>query len=100
MIDFTENQDGHCLIDFTIEAKFCINNERISPQNNSYTSVSGKGKSVVDYILISHDALSTCKHFDKISCNEFVSKHDLSNQVVTVKSKRMLSSCTAIFPYY
>ena len=43
--------------------------------------MSGKGKSVVDYILTSNDALSTSKYFDTISCNEFVSKHELSNLV-------------------
>ncbi len=41
----------------------CILNGRITPQFDNYTSVSVKGKSVVDYFAVSHKNLGLCKSF-------------------------------------
>ena len=46
-IDNSMNQHGHDFIDFLNETKLCILNGRLSDHDN-YTSISEKGKTVVD----------------------------------------------------
>ena len=57
VVDFKTNSYGQILIDFLINANFCILNGR-NYNTNDFTSVSVKGLSVVDYCLISHESLS------------------------------------------
>lgn len=46
------------LIEFLKDSKCCILNGRLSPQNDHFTSVSTKGKAVVDYIVTPRDCLN------------------------------------------
>ena len=54
------NNQGRDLLEFLFESKLCTTNGRISPDFDNYTYISTNGKSVVDYMLTSHDCL---KHF-------------------------------------
>ena len=78
VVDYSKNNNGESLLEFLIEAKFCVVNGRILPENNCFTNVSYKGKSVVDYFLVSHHALNFCKYFNIISCTDFISDCNLS----------------------
>ena len=49
VVDYSKNNNGESLLEFLIIAKFCVVNGRILPENNCFTNVSYKGKSVVDY---------------------------------------------------
>ncbi len=42
---------GEALINFVKDCKLCILTGRLDPQNNHFTYISNKGKSVVDYII-------------------------------------------------
>ena len=42
---------GEKLIDFVRDMTLCIVNGRVSPEKDNYTSISKRGRSVVDYIL-------------------------------------------------
>lgn len=57
IIDQTTNQHGRDLIEFKfidfMEAKYCVLNCRFGISNNNFTSVSRKGRSVVDFICVS-----------------------------------------------
>ena len=77
VIDEVKNQHGSCFIDFLLESKMCLVNGRISPENNDFTNVSKKGKSVVDYIVVPHENLSSCVHFSVTSCNDILSDFNL-----------------------
>ena len=46
-IDFKGH--GEAVLDFCIESKFCVVNERIDPVNDDFTSISSKGTAVDDY---------------------------------------------------
>lgn len=62
-LDVGINKHGESLIEFLMDSKFCIVNGRICPLKDNYTSVSTKGKAVVDYILVPHDCLQSCISF-------------------------------------
>ena len=79
ILDKHVNQHGKCLIDFLLEAKMCILNGRISPENNNYTSKSTKGISVVDYFIVPHSNLSCFENFTVTPCLDIIEKHNLFN---------------------
>ncbi|XP_053391424.1 uncharacterized protein LOC128554201, partial [Mercenaria mercenaria] len=74
-IDNVVNQHGRELIDFLIDSKFCTLNSRF--QNDNFTSISMKGKSVVDYICVPHDVFQQCQSFSVITIQSFVDENDL-----------------------
>ncbi len=49
------NQHGRSLIEFLHEAAMCMVNGRVEKGEDGYTFVAGRGKSVVDYIMVTHD---------------------------------------------
>ena len=57
VIDETVNYNGEQLIDMLINCNMCMLNGR-SNQNN-FTSISTKGRAVVDYVLVFHEQLTT-----------------------------------------
>ena len=62
--DCAKNMHGEALIEFLHETKMCVLNGHISPENNDYTFISSRGKSVVDYIITEHNTLSYCQKFN------------------------------------
>lgn len=59
-MDKSINQHGHELLDFLIEARFCVLNGRFPYEN--FTYILKKGKAIVAYIcvyLITHHGLSS-----------------------------------------
>ena len=72
-------QHGQEFCEFLIDAKMCVLNSRFDSTSNGYTSVSGRGSAVVDYICIPHDVFPSCKSFTVISSNSLVEKHNLHN---------------------
>ena len=75
VIDFKTNSYGEVLVDFLINTNFCILNG-INCLTNDFTSVSGKGLSVVDYCFVSHETLSSFSDFEVIHTSELISRID------------------------
>ncbi len=50
-IDDVIHGHGEAMIDFLKHSKMCILNGRLSPENDNFTYLSDKGRSVVDYIV-------------------------------------------------
>ncbi len=75
VIDTTLNQHGRDFTDFLNDAKFCILNGRFS--NDNFTSISRKGKAVVDYLCVPHDTFTSCKDFKVVRVQEIVDQHGL-----------------------
>ena len=73
-LDVVINKHGESLIEFLKDSKFCIVNGRICPLQDNYTSVSTRGKAVVDYILVPHDCLQSCISFEVITPTQLVNK--------------------------
>ena len=82
-IDTVSNKHGSQFIEFLKESKICILNGRVFKENDNFTSVSTKGKSVVDYIFIPHSNLSNISHF-KVHCVK-----DLINELNIVPDRAM-----------
>ena len=59
-LDSTTNKHGNALLDFLKESKNYILNGRITPILDDYTSVSTKGKAVVDYGVMPVDCIDVC----------------------------------------
>ncbi len=73
VVDFKTNKYGNILIDFLINANYCILNGR-NYTTNDFTSVSTKGCSVVDYCLVSHSDLSMFSDFHVTRVTELISR--------------------------
>lgn len=71
-IDNVVNKQGKLFIDFMKDTKLCMLNGRINVENNNYSSVTVKGRSLVDYIVTPHVCLDTCEKFDMISVTEIM----------------------------
>ena len=58
-----------------LDSKLCVVNGRVSPGFNNYTSISSKGKAVVDYFFVPIDNLSSCKQFKVHTSRDLVDKY-------------------------
>ena len=67
VIDCDKNYYGDRLIEFLKDSKFCMLNGRLTSDLNNFTFVSTRGLSVVDYILVPHVTLKSCKYF-RVDC--------------------------------
>jgi hypothetical protein len=62
VIDATENHYGNLLVNFLVDNNVCMLNGRVG-NNDNFTCVSKKGRSVVDYVLIPHGNLPSVSDF-------------------------------------
>ena len=86
-LDTTHNQHGDAWIDFLNEACMAVTNGRVLGSDN-FTSISSKGKAVVDYIAVSIENFQDCLSFDVKTMSEIVDKYNLH---VLLSSKCKLS---------
>ena len=70
VLDTVKNQHGKEFIEFLIESRFCTLNGR-SP-NGNFTSVTNKGRSVVDYICVPQDVFKHCDNFSVIEIKTII----------------------------
>ena len=82
-LDKTTNQHGHTFIEFLNDAKFCVLNGRLCTENDNFTSVSIRGKAVVDYVCVPHDCFKNCSNFRVISPESLVHKYQLQHLLGT-----------------
>ena len=70
VIDDTVNNHGNSFCDFLVEGKLAIINRRICPQNDNFTCVPIKGRSVMDYFVVSQENIEYVSHFSVLTVNE------------------------------
>ena len=63
-LDTTKNSHGQDFIQFLLEAKMCLLNGRFESLKDNYTSVSGKGKAVADYLFTMQNMLDYVVTFE------------------------------------
>lgn len=73
-IDYTLNNHGTALHEFLLDSRFCVVNGRVSRENNNFTFVHPRGRSVVDYFLVPIECISTCKSFQVVPPGEVFEK--------------------------
>ena len=57
-------------IDFLVDCNFCMLNGRLFSDN--YTFISPLGKSVVDYVCVPHETLSSCSDFEVLNMSDLI----------------------------
>ena len=62
VIDHTVNKYGHLFVNFLISSNCCIVNGRNTVEND-FTSISPKGLSVVDYVIVPYEELANSSKF-------------------------------------
>ena len=72
VLDTGVNKHGHAFIEFLKDSKCCVLNGRLNPEKDNFTSISIRGKAVVDYIATSHDAINRCLEFSVYTPTELV----------------------------
>ncbi|XP_060587764.1 uncharacterized protein LOC132743245 [Ruditapes philippinarum] len=77
VLDKTINQHGHAFIEFLNDARFCVLNGRFNINDDNYTSVSRKGRAVVDYLCVPQDNLHLFEGFKVITVQSIVDAHGL-----------------------
>ena len=77
ILDKSINQHGHDFLEFLNDSKFCVLNGRLNTNEDNYTSISKKGKSVVDFICVPHDNYSAIKYFKVLTVQSIVDSHSL-----------------------
>jgi hypothetical protein len=60
VIDPTKNNHGSAFIEFLQESKMCVCNGRVTDEHNNFTSISSRGRAVVDYIAVKHSGIVNC----------------------------------------
>lgn len=81
-IDSVKNKHGEALIEFLKEVKMCIVNGRVGLANNDdYTCISVRGRSVVDYFLVPHINLSHCSNFKVLTVSDLLEKYSLQGLI-------------------
>ena len=80
LLDTSKNNHGESFIEFLHDTQMCILNGRISKEDNDYyTFLSTRGKSVVDYIVVPYASLPSCNHFKIYQTNDSIEQFCLSN---------------------
>ena len=77
ILDNTKNNHGESLIEFLRDSKMCILNGRVNSDNNDYTFISTRGKSIIDYMITQHEDIEKCKHFEIIQVADIIQKFNL-----------------------
>ncbi|CAC5405576.1 unnamed protein product [Mytilus coruscus] len=78
-LDKTVNQHGNTFLEFLNESKMCVLNGRFDQDKDNFTFISGRGKSVVDYICVPQDYLDQCISFETITTRSIAEKANLFN---------------------
>ena len=77
IIDVTSNHYGDLLLDFLVDCNFCMINGRVKGKND-FTSVSHRGRSVVDYVLVPHEQLCDIASMSILLMTETIEQFDLN----------------------
>jgi hypothetical protein len=82
-IDDNVNQHGNALIEFLLESKMCVINGRGNPNDDNFTYISPRGRSVVDYIMIPHNIYERCSNFQVRTPTDIIDSLNLTNLLGT-----------------
>ena len=77
-IDFTLNKHGESFLDFLKESCMVVTNGRVNGKNN-FTSISSKGKSVVDFVVIPIENIEECINCDVHLVSEMIEDNNFES---------------------
>ena len=85
VVDDVKNKLGDVLLEFLTDLKFCVLNGRVGQEGNSnkFTCIRGRGKSVVDYVLVPQSGIDKCNDFAVHTPSELIDMLDLQSSIST-----------------
>ncbi len=83
-LDDTINNHGKAFCEFLTDSKCCVINGRVTPENDNYTYISSRGKSVVDYFFTTHDNVKNISHCFVDTCSDVISHLGLQTSISDV----------------
>jgi hypothetical protein len=92
VIDFENNKNGEYLVDFMLSTNTCMLNGRLG--RNNFTSVSAKGKAVVDYAMVPYEQFEYYKDFDVQTMTEVTNEYELAIPPLTKMSDHSILICS------
>ena len=96
-IDERLNDHGRAFLGFLLQVKMCVLNGRICPINDSFTSISHRGKAVVDYIAVQHHILDRFHNFEVITMTDIMTKFELQDRGITrISDHSVLNVCMKV----
>ncbi len=79
VLDKVKKAPGETFIEFVKDSKLAILNGRVNVEDDNYTFVSSRGKSVVDYFLVPHECLQFCEKFSVQLVSYLIEKSNSEN---------------------
>ena len=80
-IDSVKNPHGESFVDFLLESRMCITNGRVTPEFDDFTSVSTKGRAVVDYIAASQECVQNCVKCEVLCMRDVIERYNLQGLI-------------------
>ncbi len=80
-LDTVKCGHGDALIEFLKEAKMIVLNGRVTPELDNFTSVSHRGRAVVDYFICDHHNLDSFTSVEVKTVSSLINTHDLSTML-------------------
>ena len=81
VLDHSINKHGESLLEFLIESKMMVLNGRVTPEFDNFTSVSTRGRAVVDYFITSHNSYSICSKLEVFLASDMIERYGLVNML-------------------
>ena len=75
--DTEKNNHGKHFLQFLKDNRALILNGRVSPENNDFTFISPRGRSVPDYMYCPADHIKYCTDFDVLSVSDVINIYNL-----------------------
>ena len=80
-LDSVKCGHGDAMLDFLKETKMMVLNGRMRAESNNFTSTSGKGRAVVDYVAIPHEDIVKMKEFKVILMADIMKTYRLQEMI-------------------
>ncbi len=88
-IDMVHNSHGQSFIQFLRDCKMCVLSGRFNTDQDNFTYISNRGKSVVDYFFCAHKIFKSFSDFCVVTSTDLANMHNLTQLIV---SQRLVKS--------
>ncbi len=75
------NNHGKAFVEFLHDSKCCVVNSRVSTEYDNFTSVSTKGKAVVDFVFTPHENLKTIHSCYVDTCSDIINTLGIQHMI-------------------
>ena len=90
---------GHCVsfLEFIKDTNMCVLNGRLTPEYDNFTSVSTRGRAVVDYIMVPHECYARCQSMHVDLMSSLIARFNLVDLITATSRPPDHSILTCVF---